>query len=1177
MPRQPPPGRAGASRTPNGSKQQSLFTYFGPRTTPGVAPATPSPTDGSTSSQLTLPSSSQPNAPPTPTLAPPRSRGPTGPQTLSPALPASSPGLAAVPSSPLAARSSRVVPPVEPAATPTRLPRAASSRLKRKVIISDDEDDNDDAADPSFAPEKMDVDLDSDDDPLLAMEAEFDDDLLASIPIADVVPPPPPKRPRLESATPTPVCSRQPTAASTPTVYAQTTPRNPFSATTTPHSSKAATPRTSATTTPQPSRAGSPLMRTADERKRDRAEKFQETNKSAYEWLKDIRDADGRRPSEPDYDPATLFVPESAWRKFSEFERQFWTVKHKYFDAVLFFKKGKFYELYERDADLARREFDLKISDNGRDAMRMAGVPEATFDEWALKFVAQGHKVARVDQMESATAKAMRDRATPARKDKVIKRELTAVLTAGTLVEALGDHATYCMALAEAKVMETDEMQIAVALVDTSTADMYVAAFTEDAARARLETLLMQVQPREVVVDKGHLSLTTKKLVQALCPTAAWNAIAFPYGDIQALHPFQFPDDKPLPPVLTRAVDHDDGVVLQAVGGLAMYLQRLKLDAPLTAAAAQGIHEYDLANQARTLVLDGAALANLHVLDGDRPLLSVLDRCTTPMGRRMLRTWVCHPLRGVAAIRTRQRAIAALIDADVSFKGVPDLDRLVGRVRMGCCKVKDFVALLNGMQRAVDAIEALAEMQLEADRVAQLVTECPLDVVRDRLAFFGAAFDSALAVRTGTIEPRAGVNADLDAAAAAVQAVHDALTAHLMTVRQRHGIKHAVFKDGGSKDRNQIEVPAGTKVPPNWKKTSGTKTVDRYHSPEVVKLNQQLAEAEEVKAEVVRGATAQMYVQFAESDEVWRVLSATVTELDVLAGLARAARDNEYTCFPEIVDAGDGTAAIDVRDLRHPSFGPDAGFIPNDVILGGGDETPRAMILTGPNMGGKSTIQRSLGLAIILAQLGSPIPATSCRLAPYDAVYTRIGARDNLVLGMSTLMVELHEASRILRNATPRSLVLMDELGRGTSTFDGHAIALATLHDLALYARSGVVFATHYHGLTAELPTKLVQNAHMACVEDPETREVTFLYKLVPGACPRSHGMNVARMAGVPETVVEHAEKVAAEFEAKHGEAMEVGKDEIGLAELAVVAALFAGVQAQDLETVKMVQRGLAV
>ncbi|CAG8613818.1 1745_t:CDS:2, partial [Scutellospora calospora] len=342
--------------------------------------------------------------------------------------------------------------------------------------------------------------------------------------------------------------------------------------------------------------------------------------------------------------------------------------------------------------------------------------------------------------------------------------------------------------------------------------------------------------------------------------------------------------------------------------------------------------------------------------------------------------------------------------------------------------------------------------------------------------------------------------------------------------------KSIIYKDIG-KEIFQLEVPNTIKVPDNWQKLSRTQKVNRYWNPTLQKFVRDFQEAKETQSNILKSLQGRFYQKFDANYRNWLLAVKIVGEIDCLLSLAKSSLAlGEPRCRPQFVLQEQ--SILEFEELRHPCFisGAALDFIPNDTFLGG--DQPNMILLTGPNMGGKSTLLRQNCVAIIMAQLGCYVPAKSCRMTPFDRIYTRIGANDNILAGQSTFMVELSETSKIIHDATPRSMVILDELGRGTSTFDGYAIAYSVLYYLTTHIGCLGLFSTHYGMLTQEFAKNPnIALKHMSCHVDQDRREVTFLYKLVPGVCPKSYGMNVANMAGVPRQIVDRAEVVAAKFE----------------------------------------------
>ncbi|RKP38593.1 muts domain V-domain-containing protein [Dimargaris cristalligena] len=900
-----------------------------------------------------------------------------------------------------------------------------------------------------------------------------------------------------------------------------------------------------------------------------------------YPWLVNICDADRRPVSDPDYNPRTLYIPPAAWQKFTPFEKQFWDIKAKYFDTVVFFKKGKFYELYENDADIGHQQFDLKLTD--RVNMRMVGVPETSFEFWAAQFVAKGYKVAKVDQVETALGKSMREKAGKiAKEDKIIRRELTSILTAGTLVDGSmlsHDMATYCLAIKERAANDYSAPYIGLCFVDTATGHFQLCGFQDDTNRTILETLLIQIQPKEMIYERGHLSKPTWRLLKNLLHTPVWNGLApdKEFWDAATTEtellrsPSYFSpassNNEPAEleafrawPAALRA-SRSDSTVMAAVGGLISYLRSLKLDRELVSLG--NFEVYRPMCQAQSLLMDGQTMANLELFQTSEDnsltylasthaqgeagtLFQLLNRCTTPFGKRLFRQWMCHPLRNPRQINERLDMIDDL-NAQAPIRDelrsqlarLPDLERLISRVHAGTCRVRDLLTVLRGFGDIQTLITDLRTQSaaFRSARFATLIQQCP-DLSKP-LAFFAQAFDHQVAEKESNIIPTPGVEPQFDSVNEQMAEIEAEFAEYLKEQRRALKCPKLEYRDLG-KEVYQLEVPKAVKVPADFTKLSATKAVNRYWTPVTQKLVRRLNEILETRGTVFRDIERRMYERFDQHYSQWLRAVRTVSELDCLVGLALCAQSlGSPACRPEFVEPGpDGRSVLELTELRHPCVTETAGsdFIPNDTILGGDSPDtaqPSMILLTGPNAGGKSTLLRQTCLAVIMAQLGCYVPARRCRLSPVDRIFTRIGAHDDILRGQSTFMVELSETSKILREATPRSLVILDELGRGTSTFDGYAVAFAVLHHLATRVGCVGLFSTHYHALTREMAAHpQVRLMHMDCHVDPAHRDVTFLYKLVPGVCPKSYGMNVAGMAGIPRSVVDRAETVAEQFEA---------------------------------------------
>ncbi|KAF2765679.1 DNA mismatch repair protein Msh6 [Teratosphaeria nubilosa] len=872
-----------------------------------------------------------------------------------------------------------------------------------------------------------------------------------------------------------------------------------------------------------------------------------------YTWLAHVLDADRNPPDHPDYDPRTLYIPPMAWSKFSPFEKQYWEIKCKFWDTIVFFKKGKFYELYENDATVGHQLFDLKLTD--RVNMRMVGVPEASLDHWANQFVAKGFKIARVDQMETALGKDMRERDDQKAKkeEKVIRRELASVLTGGTLVDGgmlQDDMATYCAAIKE---IETDgQPAFGVAFVDTATAQFHLAEWVDDADMTRFETFVAQTRPGELLLEKSCISAKALRILKTnTAPTTIWNYLKpdkeFLTADktrmkIDGEGYFDKSAEDSIdswPTALREAKEKE--LVFSALGALVWYLSTLKIERDLITCG--NFAWYDPIRKASSLVLDGQSLINLEIFantfDGtpDGTLFTMLNRCVTPFGKRMLRQWVCHPLADARKIIQRLDAVDAL-NADgtvmdrftASLSRLPDLERLISRVHAGRCRPQDFVKVLEGFEQIEYTMSLLSSFGSGDGVLGQLISSMP--DLAGALLHWKDAFERNKAKGDGLFIPQPGVEEDFDESQERIDNVEKQLQDLLNRARKDLGSTAIKFTDNG-KEIYQLEVPnkVTKPIPKSWKQMSATKAVKRWYSPELEGLVRDLQEARELHGQVVKAMAGRYFERFDQDYTIWLAAVKVVAQLDCLISLAKASTAlGSPSCRPEFIEDDSARSVLEFQELRHPCIETTTHFIPNDISLGGSQAS--ITLLTGANAAGKSTVLRMACIAVILAQIGCYVPCESARMTPVDRIMSRLGAQDNIFAGQSTFMVELSETKKILSEATPRSLVILDELGRGTSSYDGVAVAQAVLHHVATHVGALGYFATHYHSLATEFATHPeISSKRMAVKVENEIRDVTFLYKLEDGVAEGSYGMHCAAMCGINDRIIDRAEQAAQSWE----------------------------------------------
>lgn len=697
-----------------------------------------------------------------------------------------------------------------------------------------------------------------------------------------------------------------------------------------------------------------------------------------YPWLANIRDADSHPIGHPEYDPRTLYIPPLAWSRFSPFEKQYWEIKSKFWDTVVFFKKGKFYELYENDATIGHQMFDLKLTD--RVNMRMVGVPEMSLDYWANQFVAKGYKIARVDQSESALGKEMRERDGKkggGKEDKVIKRELSSVLTAGTLVEGSmlqDDMSVYCVAIKEAII---DDLPVfGLALVDTATGQFFLSEFIDDADMTKFETFVAQTRPQELLLEKSTVSQKAVRILKNNTgPTTIWNYLKptkefweadVTVKELDASEYFVSEDDENLkawPEALQQARDKE--FVISAFGALLQYLRILKLDRDLITIG--NFSWYDPIKKASSLVLDGQTLINMEIFansaDGgsDGTLFQLLNRCITPFGKRTFKQWVCHPLMDAKKINARLDAVDAL-NADPSVRDqfssqltkMPDLERLISRIHANNCKSQDFVRVLEGFEQIDYTMSILKESGSGEGVIGQLINGMP--DLNGLLEYWKTAFDRTKAKENGILVPKPGVEEDFDSSQELVEELHQELENLLKKARKDLGSSAICYRDNG-KEIYQLEVPIKVKnIPKNWDQMSATKQVKRYYFPELRSLIRKLQETQETHSQIVKEVAGRFYQRFDEHYATWLAAVKIISQLDCLISLAKASASlGEPSCRPVFVE--DERSVLEFQELRHPCLLSSVeDFIPNDVQLGG--NKANIDLLTGANAAGKSTVLR---------------------------------------------------------------------------------------------------------------------------------------------------------------------------------------------------------------------------
>jgi DNA mismatch repair protein MutS len=836
--------------------------------------------------------------------------------------------------------------------------------------------------------------------------------------------------------------------------------------------------------------------------------------------------------------------------------RQYAAIKREHPSALLFFRLGDFYELFFDDAILAARELQITLTSRNKEkgiAVPMCGVPYHAAEGYISKLIRKGFKVAICDQVED-----------PRLAKKLVRREVTRVVTPGTAADSAlsSDENNFLAAWAQSGD------HVGFAALDLSTGEFRATEFHgEDAAR-RIQEELQQLRPREVLYASSAPLFDSSRLDSAANRAgfgASLGVPGAPAAGMTGSSPAQVQLKSPAIDSLGYAETSLDDWIFgpdHAIPLLENHFGVLSLEGfglagkPAAAAAAGAILHYVRSTQRGTLdhvdrigfyerhnclVLDAVTVRNLELIeplffgaDNGITLFRSLDATVTPMGKRLLRSWMLRPSIDLSEINARLDAVETQVKDTIAreelrraLDGILDLERLLSRVTLETANARDVLALSASLAKIPLARSVL--MRFAADRLKTLHSSMDeLCDLRERIDKTIVP-EPPISLSDGGVIQR-GVDKELDELRDLSRNSKQFLAQIEQRERQRTGIASLKVKFNSIFGYYlEVSKPNLHLVPHDYERKQTLVNAERFTTPELKEYEAKILDAQEKIVEIERRLFTELRSVIAGEARRIRQTALALTEVDVLACLAHTAALRNY-CRPQFDDSAD----IEIVEGRHPVIelqeipGGTERFVPNDLYINSATHT--VILLTGPNMGGKSTYLRQAALIVILAQMGSFVPARSARLGIVDRVFTRIGASDNLARGRSTFMVEMTETAAILHTATPRSLVLLDEIGRGTATYDGLAIAWAAVEYLHARTRAKTLFATHYFELT-ELADRLsgVKNYHVSVKETGGG--IVFLRKVAPGAADRSYGIEVAKLAGLPNEVVERAREVLAEHE----------------------------------------------
>lgn len=811
--------------------------------------------------------------------------------------------------------------------------------------------------------------------------------------------------------------------------------------------------------------------------------------------------------------------------------RQYLEIKKLYPGTILFFRLGDFYEMFNEDAITGSRELEITLTARHKDSpnpIPMCGVPHHAAAGYIARLVKKGYRVAICEQAE------------PAGKGvKLVKREVVRVITPGTAIDPQlveSKEPIYLAAVCGARE------RYGAAFLELSTGELSATEFDGSDSWQKLCEQLESYNPREILFTsaletrvRSHFggtvsgaSLGFEEARPANCGSAALTVLDEPYFDERTAENLlnrQFGTKE----LSGFGLDGKEKAI-SAAGACLAYAKDTQR------ASADHISEIKYFESSDCLVLDAISLRNLEIVDarhdgGKRTLLYVIDETITGMGGRLLRAWLLRPSIKRSEIQTRQTAISELTDTILReklrflLKEVADLERLIGRLNLGNAGPRDLVALCRSLSPTPQINSSLTDVKsLLLQVLSENIFELP--EIRDLIAQ-AISDEPPVNLNDGGVI-RDGFASELDELRSLSRSAKQTIAGFEEKERERSGIPTLKVRFNNVFGY-YIEVSKAqlSRVPEDYERRQTLANAERYSTPQLKEWEQKVLGADEQIVALEAKLFAELIETVKAQTQKLQSTARAIATLDALAALAETATRRNYVC-PLLHDGDE----VEIKNGRHPvveAYLRDS-FVPNDIYLN--NSTDRVLIVTGANMGGKSTILRQVALIQILAQIGSFVPAASARLPIVDRVWTRVGASDDLASGRSTFMVEMTETAAILHNATPRSLILLDEIGRGTSTFDGLSIAWAVaeyLHNSPGHSAK-TLFATHYHELT-ELAEHLPGAKNYQITATEKDGEVVFLHKLVQGKASKSYGIAVARLAGMPQNVIERAKDVLSKLE----------------------------------------------
>ncbi len=814
-----------------------------------------------------------------------------------------------------------------------------------------------------------------------------------------------------------------------------------------------------------------------------------------------------------------------AKEKLSPMMEQYLQIKNNYLDTILFFRLGDFYEMFFDDAKIASEELDLVLTGKLcglEEKAPMCGVPFHSAETYIAKLVSKGYKVAICEQMEN-----------PALAKGIVKREVIRIITPGTVIESNmledGQNNYLCSIYASDK-------ETGLCFADVSTGEFYITSVSGDDVPAKINNQLSTFQPKEILLNEKAKNMD---LVVRFSKIRLSAFIDDTDENLTYELATKTVEETLSKNELERLVEQNSSESVMAVASIILRLKdtrkQEKIEPPT---------EVEIYNENQYMSLDMSARRNLELtrsmMTGDKKhsLLWVIDKTKTPMGKRLIRRWLESPLLSIPKITRRQNAVAEMVNSVImrdeirqALVGVSDIERLMTRIVYSAANAKELRTLFATISHLPSIKKSLENA--ESSFVKNIYSE--IDLLEDIAELIDSAIEDEppFTLREGGII-KEGYSEELDE----LKNIMNDTAGLIAEVEERERQATGIPKLRVGYNRvfgYYIEVTNSYKdlVPETYIRKQTLTNAERYITEELKQLEGKIIGAKDRSVSLEYDMFCEIRNRISQESERIQTTAKALARLDVVCSLAEVAEKQNYIC-PDI----DNSGVIRIENGRHPvveSLLDNAVFVPNDTLLDKNDN--RCAIITGPNMAGKSTYMRQIALIVILAQMGSFVPASSANIGICDAIFTRVGASDDLATGQSTFMVEMNEVADILKNATSDSLIILDEIGRGTSTYDGMSIARAVLEYVCKKRTLGAksLFATHYHELTAmEGLLDGVKNYSIAVKKHGD--DITFLRRIVKGGADESFGIEVAKLAGVPNSVVKRAKAILKELEANKTE-----------------------------------------